>query len=206
MTKLTVDTCEHLRLLRLNFCDWKSRESKQHPSLQMGHLFIQGSSTKELMVQVTTCESINESMLIFQLIIPILHPSSFSCDKDGADTFLNSNPEPPRHKQERLLIEEVLRLWRNIYRKPENLSDGDGHASILNQTRSLDVGIIGFEQTILLGLNYLDSNLDSIAISPFKNRIWDEQSRGEHTTDWWWKWKGGKLTSTAVQTAIRVNC
>ena len=138
----------------------------------MGHLFIQGSSTKELMVQVTTSESINESMLIFQLTIPILHTSSFSCGKDGADTFLNSNPEPPRHKQERLLIEEVLRLWRNIYQKPEKpFKWGCFNASILNQTRSLDVGIIGFEQTILLGLNYLDSNLDSIAISPFKNRI-----------------------------------
>ena len=39
--------------------------------LQIGHLFIQGSHTKELMILVTTCETINESMvqLIFQLII-----------------------------------------------------------------------------------------------------------------------------------------
>ena len=39
--------------------------------LQIGHLFIQGSHTKELMILMTTCETINESMvqLIFQLII-----------------------------------------------------------------------------------------------------------------------------------------
>ena len=36
---------------------------------QIGHLFIQGPNTKELMISVDTCEAINESIvqLVFQL-------------------------------------------------------------------------------------------------------------------------------------------
>ena len=38
---------------------------------QIGHLFIQGPNTKDLMISVDTCETINESIvqLVFQLVI-----------------------------------------------------------------------------------------------------------------------------------------
>lgn len=119
---------------------------------QIGHLFIHGPRTKELMILVDTCETINESMiqLIFQTVVVlttmhnepittiqklVLVNSLFMASKGPAEAFLASKM---KRSWKRMDVEEKEdgKNKSDIHQEPANKSgiNTDSEVGLLDNT------------------------------------------------------------------------